>query len=434
MRTLYLRIYLTVVVVLLAFALGAGWLAKSQLEHEREQVEAAQEERLHAMAALLQRALPPADADPLAQAQALRQWGHQLRLPLALESAKGERLGASPRFERLEDLGGVPPQVIPLSDGRRLLLMRPWRAQRAEAPLPLPPGLGVRGVHAMLALFVALFVGVALGAWPVVRRLTRRLEDLKQGVERFGAGDLQVRVAVEGRDELATLGQAFNQTAERVASLLRSHQSLVANASHELRSPLARLKMALALRAETPAEGQPRLEAELTRNLAELDALVEELLMSARLDAQSGRPPQWQQFDLLALAAEEAARQDVALEELPAGLRTEVRGDERQLRRALRNLIENARRYGGAEQSVRLARSGDRLELRVQDRGPGVPAELRERIFESFFRLPGHAEVAGGVGLGLALVRQIAQAHQGSVRCEPREGGGSVFVLSLPIP
>ena len=109
-----------------------------------------------------------------------------------------------------------------------------------------------------------------------------------------------------------------------------------------------------------------------------------------------------------------------------------VQGDERLLRRALRNLLENARRYGGGEVKVELARSSAGAELRVCDRGPGVPESLRERIFEPFYRLPGHAEQAGGVGLGLSLVRQIAQRHGGSVRCDAREGGGSVFVLTVP--
>ncbi|HEY2188399.1 MAG TPA: ATP-binding protein, partial [Caldimonas sp.] len=107
------------------------------------------------------------------------------------------------------------------------------------------------------------------------------------------------------------------------------------------------------------------------------------------------------------------------------------------LRRAIRNLLENAQRYGGGNVEVVVARA-DRapgaglVTVQVCDRGPGVPQEMRERIFEPFFRLPGHAEQAGGVGLGLALVKQIADRHGGSVRCEAREGGGSRFVIELP--
>jgi signal transduction histidine kinase len=134
--------------------------------------------------------------------------------------------------------------------------------------------------------------------------------------------------------------------------------------------------------------------------------------------------------ELLAVAVEEAARVGAEVDGEPVS----VAGDERLLRRALRNLLENARRYGGEEVHVCVARAGtDRVEIRVSDRGPGVPVDQRERIFEPFYRLPGHAEREGGVGLGLSLVRQIAQRHGGSVRCEARDGGGSCFVLSLPV-
>jgi len=134
---------------------------------------------------------------------------------------------------------------------------------------------------------------------------------------------------------------------------------------------------------------------------------------------------------LLAVAAEEAARVGASAH----GDDLRALGDERLLRRAVRNLLENARRYGGAEVEAVVSRSpdpGGRVELRVCDRGPGVPEDYRERIFEAFFRLPGHAEREGGVGLGLSLVRQIAERHGGTVRCEPRQGGGTCFVLALP--
>jgi len=110
-----------------------------------------------------------------------------------------------------------------------------------------------------------------------------------------------------------------------------------------------------------------------------------------------------------------------------------VLGSDRLLRRALRNLLENARRYAGEAIEVYVATSASgQVLLQVCDRGPGVPEAERERIFEPFYRMSGHAEREGGVGLGLALVRQIAQRHGGNAHCEPREGGGSCFVISLP--
>jgi signal transduction histidine kinase len=98
----------------------------------------------------------------------------------------------------------------------------------------------------------------------------------------------------------------------------------------------------------------------------------------------------------------------------------------------LRNLLENANRHGGGEVQLQLRQEAGFAVLEVLDTGPGVPLDLRERIFEPFYRLPGASEKDGGVGLGLSLVRQIAERHGGSVRCEAREGGGSSFVLALP--
>ncbi|MEO8024204.1 ATP-binding protein, partial [Polaromonas sp.] len=110
----------------------------------------------------------------------------------------------------------------------------------------------------------------------------------------------------------------------------------------------------------------------------------------------------------------------------------------RLLRRLIRNLLENARRYSGGEISLELAHIGSgaqqRAVIRVNDRGPGVPADQRERIFEPFYRLPGASEREGGVGLGLALVRSITTRHDGKVRCEDRPGGGASFVVELPMP
>jgi signal transduction histidine kinase len=292
----------------------------------------------------------------------------------------------------------------------------------AWRPPWLPEGAG------LAVLLVVIFIAVAGAAWPVVRRLTRRLEALKQGVEAFGAGALHQRVAEDGRDEVAAVGASFNRAATRIEALLRSHQSLLANASHELRSPLARLKMAVQMIEDAPEPQRTRLRREIATNIAELDALVEEVLLASRLDGATG-PLAREPVALLAVAAEEAARVGASAQ----GADLQVPGDERLLRRAVRNLLENARRYGGDEVDARVAAVPGGVELRVSDRGPGVPEAHRERIFEAFFRLPGHAEREGGVGLGLALVRQIALAHGGGVRCEPREGGGSCFVLTLPM-
>lgn len=493
MRTLYVRIYLTVVALLLLFALVAGWLLQRNIEAERERFRDNATERVTAWGELIRNALPPPAAPREQQAQALLDWSDRLRLPLALDDERGGRIAASPDYpagneaqggpgassdaaeadeETLRDRAAQarpqqrPPQRVVLSDGRALWVVRPYRnrsSARADGRglLGEPPAF-IQGAGLVITL-VLLFVAVAAGAYPVVRRLTRRLELLKQGVETFGAGALNHRVDASGHDEVAAVATSFNRAAERVESLVLANRSLLANASHELRSPLARLKMAVEMLGGAPEGQRVQLKAEIERNIRELDQLVEEVLLASRLDARRERSPGGddgavrEPVDLIALAAEEAARVDAVLE-LPAVVRTPaapaatgsassgvradaatdlpdtVPGDERLLRRALRNLLENARRYGGAgAPELQLRRHGARLELRVLDRGPGVPAAQRERIFEPFYRLPGHAEQAGGVGLGLSLVRQIARYHGGEARCEAREGGGSCFVISLPL-
>ena len=467
MKSLYLRIYATVVVVLLLFALVSGWIVERHLDEERARNEQVASDRLGAWAELLGNSLPGPETSADVQLAALRDWSQRLRVPIALDDAKGQRIGASESFER-RMLEGVRPFSFKLDDGRTLWTMRPGlrqgggrrggpggegRGPGGEAragsdargsgeerggwrPGPqwplLWPGLP-RGAGLAIVL-VVLFLAIAAGAYPVVRRLTRRLEALKRGVEQFGAGALDHRVAISGADEVAAVAASFNVAAARVEALVQSHRSLLTNASHELRSPLARMKMAVSMLAEATPSERETLKREIDKNVAELDGLVEEVLLASRLDVAEN-PLHRDRVDLLAVAAEEAARVGAHVESTRS---VHVDGDERLLRRAVRNLLENAQRYGGGEVEIGLGhvtvRGRDCVFLEVCDRGPGVPEAMRERIFEPFFRLPGHAEQAGGVGLGLALVKQIAARHGGSVRCEARSGGGSRFVIEVPAP
>lgn len=446
MRTLTLRIYLTVVAVLLLFAFGSGWLFQRQVQRERQLTESAVSERMGAWGDLIQRALPMPEAPVDEQAAALAEWSQRLRLPLALDDRAGVRIATSESFVRRQSEGGGRLHAVPLDDGRTLWVLRQAPGARLRAiagqgagggprsdvlrqlPPPLLPFMppAWQGFGPVL-LLVLLFIAVAAGAWPAVRHLTRRLQALKKGVEQFGAGQLHHRVEVSGRDEVAAVAASFNLAAERIENLVRSHQSLLANASHELRSPLARMKMAVQMLDGASPQQSQRLKHEIETNVAELDALVEEVLLASRLDAVE-RVDKRDPVDLLALAAEEGARVDAVVD----GTSATVAGDERLLCRALRNLLENARRYGGGDISVNVTSGGNQATVQVCDRGPGVPPAQRERIFEPFYRLPGHAEQAGGVGLGLSLVKQIAERHGGSVRCTDREGGGSCFELVFP--
>ncbi len=295
---------------------------------------------------------------------------------------------------------------------------------------PANMGLAILGPkrHALgfVVLLVVIALVVAVCAYPFVRQLTGRLERLQGSVEAWGAGQLDTRFVVEGQDEVARLALSFNDAAARIEALVTAQKSLLANASHELRSPLARIRMAAELMAE---EASPAMRAELRRNVAELDGLIEELLLASRLDAAASSLPCLEPVDLTGLLAEECARVGAQLD---AGVHR-VMGDPKLLRRMVRNLLENAVRYGaGSAVEVRLAAgaSGE-LTLDVCDGGPGIPESEQDRIFEPFYRIAGSSESAGGVGLGLSLVRQIARHHGGEVRCMSREVG-SCLRVTLP--
>jgi signal transduction histidine kinase len=282
-------------------------------------------------------------------------------------------------------------------------------------------------VHTRLSIHVvmmALALLIGIGAFPIVRQISRRLERLQHGVESLGAGNFTARVTVEGRDEVARLATAFNHAAGRIEQLLGAHKALLANASHELRTPLTRIRLAVELMKDRV---EPRHREGLEQDIAELDRLVDEILLASRLDAVT-EITRTEDVDLLALAAEECARYDEAQLE---GTAVIIRGDPRLVRRLLRNLLENARRHGSPPTQVRITRDTATATIIVWDAGPGVPQSEFESVFRPFYR-PQHADGSSGAGLGLALVRQIAQRHRGEARCG-MQNGRSCFLVTLPV-
>lgn len=290
-------------------------------------------------------------------------------------------------------------------------------------------------IHPFTATLAILALVMAVGSYPVARRVTRRLETLARAVERWGQGDLGARVPVAGDDEVATLAATFNQAAERLDLLLNQQRQMLANASHELRSPLARLRMGLELISEEPdAARRQTMVGDIHRDIVELDALIEDVLLMARSDARVPRRA-LVQVDLRRLVEEEATRTGALVEASAAPPLATIQGDAILLRHMVRNLLENAHLHGGGGPVVVcLSRDGDGLGLTVDDAGPGVPEEDRERIFAPFFRREGApgAPRANGHGLGLALVRQVARYHGGDVVHETRAEGGSRFRVRLP--
>lgn len=301
--------------------------------------------------------------------------------------------------------------AIRLEDGRWLLARRMF---------PHRTGMALGGLSLMIALVIAI------GAYPVVRRITGRLERLQTSVTAWGDGKLSSRVAVEGNDEVAQLAESFNASAARIEALVGAQKNLLANASHELRSPLARIRMAVELMQDSAPAA---MRDELARNIGELDQLIDELLLASRLDAAPDTLAD-EEVDLAALVAEESARTPATLETPSAPVL--VRGDARLLRRMVRNLLENAQRYAVPGSAVvRLSCNAGVVTMDVCDLGPGVPEQHREDVFTPFFRVPGASEKSGGVGLGLSLVRQIARKHGGDVVCLPNQPKGACFRVSL---
>jgi two-component system OmpR family sensor kinase len=305
--------------------------------------------------------------------------------------------------------------VVPLGTAGRQIGLRNRHHLRGRRSLSFPAGL------------VILALVMAAGSYPVARRLAKRLEAVASGVERWGKGDLGHRVPVEGRDEVATLAATFNQAAGQIDTLVAQQRQMLANASHELRSPLARLRMALELLSEEPRpEQRAQLIEDSRHDVVELDALIEELLLMARADGRTPRRP-FESVDLRSLIDSEAARIGGAAVEGTATLS----GDPLLLRHLIRNLLENAQRYGrGQGIKALLATTNESVILAVEDGGPGIPVEERERIFAPFYRVTGSGR--DGVGLGLALVRQVAHYHGGEAHALASPAGGSRFEVILP--
>lgn len=416
---LYIKIYLTVVLTLAAVAVASGIYWSTAID--REELGWAQR-RDRFVAEML-----PTGEDPVMTQAIVERFAKAFDADIALYSSDGRLLAAAGQdlpppppgggsFGDDEDDGWFGghghrrPFIIDLGDGRALV-----------AQLDVPWDGPKRGALGYLVLIAGV---IALAAYPFVRQLTRRLESLRAGVEAFGKGDLVVRVPVEGKDEVAAVAKSFNAAADRIERLVGAHRALLANASHELRSPVTRLRMAMDL-YETPQDGRAR--EEILRNLGEIDELVDEILLASRLDHVKTleRP---ERLDLLALVTEECARHGVEATGAPA----DVLGDARLLTRLVRNLVVNALRHGRPPVDVEVREDRKRVLLSVRDHGDGLPKGEETRVFEPFYRPAGRSEATGGWGLGLALVRQIAEHHGGSVRVEPAEGGGARFVVDLP--
>jgi signal transduction histidine kinase len=304
----------------------------------------------------------------------------------------------------------------------------------------LPIGIAAAQLAAALGVLALLSI-------PLARSVTAPVEQLATLTRAFGAGDLAARARATRGDEIGDLGRAFDEMADRIVNLRRSEKELLANVSHELRTPLARIRLALELVADGDTTRAKSYLRDIEEDLAELEVLLDDVMTTAQLDLARGsggdtRPPLRRQV-LQGRQVLEAARARFEMrfperslvcridEDVPT-----IDADPNLLRRVLDNLLDNAAKFSEPSAAIELSGSrgaGNSLSIRVRDRGIGVaPADL-ERIFEPFFRSDrSRARATGGVGLGLAVVRRIVEAHGGEVSVESSPEQGTIFSVRVP--
>jgi len=266
------------------------------------------------------------------------------------------------------------------------------------------------------ALGAALTLITALA---MVRQVSRRLGKLASMAREVGQGRAPVHLPETGARELVDLTAAFNRMVDEVQALLENRTVLLSGISHDLRTPITRLRLALSMLDDA----DPDMVARMERDLTEMNQLITDMLAFARA-LQTDERLEWDASQLLTEMAEQASR--LGPVEWHAAPPCRVRGGEAAVRRILGNFMENARRYGGEQPlKLELRDSGREVEICVLDRGPGIPEEQLEAVFRPFYRLEhSRSKESGGSGLGLAIARQLADAHGWRIALAAREGGG----------
>jgi two-component system sensor histidine kinase CpxA len=352
--------------------------------------------------------------------------------------------GAAPGGPPGSPPGGPPPP-------------RNFRPQRALAQIVAPDGtaytvllvprrpsifgaLSLPGISARI-LGIALVVS-AFASWWLARHLSAPIRRMQEGARALAGESLDVRVSAgleDRKDELAVLARDFDAMADRLRANRGALTRLLRDISHELRSPLARMRLALGLARQPSADTVRQLDR-MDREIERLDVLISQVLKLARLNG-TDVPFEREAVDVDEVI-DEVVR-DAEFEGTAKGCRVEtqgatgsvVSGSRELLRSAIENVLRNAVRYSpqGAPVEVAVERSAAGLTIAIRDRGPGVPAAELERIFEPFYRVAESRDRdTGGEGIGLAITSQVMKAHGGTARAQNRAGGGFEVRLNLP--
>ncbi len=291
--------------------------------------------------------------------------------------------------------------------------------------------------HGQYLAILFLILSCVLGcAFMIIRRLLSPLQGLIAAVERIRRGEMGHQVPVCSRDELGDLARSFNAMSTGLQEMVRSREQLLLDVSHELRSPLTRIKVALEMAPEGMAKESIR------DDMAEMEAMISEILETARLDSVNGKL-NLENLDLGVLVAEAVGDADMRAPGAklvspgaPAG--TWVKADRARLRKVLGNVLDNAVKFSqgrNAPVEARIEAHADRITVRIKDKGVGIPSDELPRLFEPFYRVDrSRSRETGGYGLGLSLCKRIMEAHGGSIAISSREGEGTEVSLDFPLP
>ncbi len=423
MRKLFIQFYLLLFVCFLVMTLLVGLVYKVTAERAgRKSMDDLMKSSLFLMRNEL-RTIPPRDWN-----KTINKLDLNLSFKLHIESLKKYEL--NPHDDQRLRRG----EIVALDDEYTFI----QRIPRSNYVLAVGPIPYLFFIHEMRLLDLALlvFIGLSL-AFPVFIWMRPHWQDmlkLEMAAQRLGAGFLDERIHFDNASSLFRLGVAFNQMADNVNTLIASKKQLIDNIAHELRTPLVRLRYRLAMSEGLSTEEQERLN----HDVSQLEGLIDELLTFARLD----RPqvtlnlapmdlPRWlaeKLDDIRLVHPDRTIEQDITAD----GDFGQV--DSRLMERVLDNLVNNALRYSQHKVSVRLGVAGRFGYVQVDDDGPGIPENERLRVFEPFVRLdPSRDRSTGGCGLGLAIVRSIAQAHEGQVIADASPLGGARFLYRWPL-
>ncbi|MDE2600572.1 MAG: HAMP domain-containing protein [Rhodocyclaceae bacterium] len=448
-QRLFWKLFLSFWVALLLFAVGVLYAASAYLDATRERYDQQNPRERN------EYVFGSAQAAANGGLGALREWANrvddsELVPVLVMDAQEKDILGREPSERALSRLayvtrnyarsktenGDRPEKRFPvvLPDGHEFWLIPDFQKATLGRLISRPR---VVAAQLILATLIGAAVCLALAAY-----LTAPLRRLREATVAYGSGDFSYRVMPTlGRrsDEIVDLAQSLDTMAERIDALIASQRGLLRDVSHELRSPLARVQVALGLarqRVGNQADGElKRIETEMER----LNELIGRIIDFSRLDAGLN-PIRHDALRLEQIVAdvaadariEAAAKQCTIVTHLPQ--QAPFSGDAALLASAVENIVRNALRHSpvGGEIALSLTREPGHWQIAIADQGPGIPEALQARVFEPFFRVDDHRNPQGGIGLGLAIARQAVVAHGGAIELNNRSAGGLQVTISLP--